>query len=234
MKITANTQENAFGNSVSYKSYETASKNCVLCFHGYGELGPVEGTTLDLVERHGYPKHAKAGFEFPFNLIAIQAQPTSKYSQIRKFFPAYIKLKYGFENIFATGLSLGGFCTFDIALFDSLKIVSAIAPVCGGISKNLASTYPSIHGWAFHGDKDTTVQYSQSKNFVDEYNKTHLPDFAYTLYPGVGHDAWNKAYSVTPGQDELLQWFIQKFNEAPKSTEPVDWKTKLINFINIL
>lgn len=234
MIITSHIGENAFGNQVSYKSYETASNNCLLCFHGFGELGEIDGTTLDLVERHGYPKHAKAGFEFPFNLIAIQAQPVSKYSQIRKFFPAYIKLKYGFQNIFATGLSLGGFCTFDIPLFDSLGIISAIAPVCGGISKNFAVTYPQISGWAFHGDKDTTVKYQASKNFVDEYNKSHTPDFAYTLYPGIAHNAWDKAYSTKPGEDVLLQWFIQKFNEAPKSTEPVDWKAKLINFINIL
>ena len=30
-------------------------------------------------------------------------------------------------------------------------------------------------------------------------------DIRFTIYPGVGHDAWDKAYAT----DELYTWFLQ-------------------------
>lgn len=233
MTITSHIQEIAFGYTVNYKLYSPVipSNNYLLCFHGVGETGPIDGSLLNDVEVHGYPKHAKAGFEFPFNIVAVQAQ--SSYSSIRKFLPAYIKLKYGAEVIIATGLSMGGFCTFDIPLYDHLNLIYAIAPVCGGIAASKALTYPDLPGWAFHGDQDEKVKYYQSKNFVDAYNTTHVNKWNYTLYPGVAHDSWNEAYSVKPGEDQLLQWINKQFSEAPKLNSMIS-KQKLIDIITNL
>ena len=85
------------------------------------------------------------------------------------------------------------------------------------------NTHPKLFraSWAFHGDKDTRVPYIKSKAFVDAYNATHTTQWKYTLYPGVGHNAWDKACSVTPGQDELLQWLKVQFAAYPKD-EDVD------------
>lgn len=229
MIITSHISENAFGDAVTYKLYRPVipSGNYLLFFHGVGEVGPIDGSELFEVERNGYPEHAKKGFEFPFNIVAVQAQ--SSYAQIRKFLPAYIQLKYKADVIIATGLSMGGYCTFDIGKYDYLRIVYAIAPVCGGANKADAAAYPNLPAWAFHGDKDTVVPFSRSKAFVDEYNKTHEIKFKYTLYPGVDHNAWDKAYAT---DGELLQWLIQKFEEAPKRTDSRFLRAK--DFINSL
>lgn len=232
MKITSHIQENAFGYLVNYKMYtsDTPNKNYLIFLHGKGELGPADGSQLNKVEIHGYPKHAKNGFEFPFNIIAVQAE--KGYATIRRFLPAYIKLKYNADVIIVTGLSLGGFGTFDMKFYDYLDLVYAIAPVCGGASTSIAESYPEVKGWAFHGEKDSTVRYTQSKNFVDAYNKTHTNQIKYTLYENVSHNAWDKAYSVTPGQDELLQWFIQMFAEAPKPVVDFEsFKAKIIECV---
>lgn len=227
MNITPHINQNAFGLTINYKLYEPLipSKNYLICYHGKGELGPLDGSQLDKVEVHGYPKHARNGYEFPFNIIAPQAQ--TSYSSIRKLLPAYVKLKYKADTIIVTGLSLGGFATFDTPLFDHFKLVCAIAPVCGGISPTLAATYPEINGWAFHGDRDTIVPYGKSKFFVDKYNQNHSHGFKYTLYPGVGHNAWDKAYAP---EGELLDWINTQFATAPSR----DIKQKLLDFLNSL
>lgn len=226
MIITTHIQESAFNILVNYKMYRPAmpSKNFLLCFHGIGEIGPADGSTINKVEIHGYPKHAKNGFEFPFNLIAVQAQ--SSYTNIRKNFPGYIKLKYGAESVGATGLSMGGFCTFDIPVHDSAKVVDFIAPVCGGISVLQAPGYPEIPGWAFHGDKDTTVNFRKSKDFVDKYNETHQMEMKYTLYPGVAHNAWDKAYAT---DGELLQWIIGQFEAYQHTSDKFQLAKDFIN-----
>lgn len=222
MKITTHLKQNAFGHTVNYKLYEPLipSKNYLICYHGKGELGPIDGSLIDRVEVHGYPKHAKS-FEFPFNIIAPQAQ--TSYYILRKIIPAYVKLKYQAEAIIVTGLSLGGYATFDTPLFDEFNLVHAIAPVCGGISASFAPDYPEIRGWACHGDRDTVVPYTRSKQFVEKYNETHTHQFGYTLYSGVAHNAWDRAYDV---DGELLGWINQQFAQAPKTV-----KQKLLDFI---
>jgi predicted peptidase len=214
MEITKHIQENAFGYLVNYKLYQPVqpSKDYLIFMHGQGELGAADGSQLDDVETHGYPKHAKNGYEFPFNIVAVQAE--KGYATIRRFLPAYIKLKYSADTIIATGLSLGGYGTFQMKMFDYLNLVYAIAPVAGGELTSNAEKYPEVHGWAFHGDKDTTVRYTASQNFVNEYNKTHAIKMKYTLYPGIGHNSWDKAYSVAEGHDHLLSWIKERFNEA--------------------
>jgi predicted peptidase len=232
MKITDHIQDNAMGNSTTYKLFEpiVPSKNYLIFLHGKGEVGPADGSNLSAVSKLGYTKHATSGFEFPFNIIAPQA--VTSFNLIKKFFPGFVKMKYKADTIIVTGLSMGGIGTFDMKFYDDLNLVYAIAPVCGGHPSSNASKFPEMPGWAFHGENDTIVRYTQSKNFVDAYNNTHTSEFKYTLYPGVGHNAWDKAYSVTPGQDELLQWIIQKFNEAPKPVVDLDtFKAKVIECV---
>lgn len=231
MKITDFIHENAFGHLVNFKlsEPEIPSKNYLIFLHGQGECGPNDGSALGRVCKHGYPKHAVAGFEFPFNIVAPQV--ASSYSILRIFFPAFVKMKFNAEVIIVTGLSMGGFATFDMRQWDDHNLIHAIAPVCGGASAAIAGDYPETIGWAFHGEADTTVRYNRSKAFVDAYNEIHDTKMAYTLYPGVGHNAWDKAYSVAPDQDELLRWIITEFNAAPR---PTDIRKKLIDFINSL
>lgn len=227
--------ENAFGNLVNFKLYQPVipSNDYLICLHGIGECGPADGSELNLVARHGYPKHAQAGFEFPFNIVAPQV--VSSYSALRKFFAAFVKLRFKADTIIVTGLSMGGFATFDMKYFDNINIIHAIAPVCGGASPVIAAEYPETIGWVFHGEADTTVRYARSKTFVDAYNETHETKMQYTLYPGVAHNAWDKAYRILPTNEEvnaneLLLWITSLFAIA----KPLDFKQKFIKFINTL
>lgn len=211
----------AFGMKVNFIHFspKEPSDLYVIFLHGIGERGPVDGSKLSLVLKNGWPKHAQAGFEFPFHLIVPQCE--SSYNQIKYHMPSFVKLRYNAKVIFVTGLSMGGFGTADTKINDNLKQVDGFAVVCGGISSSLAPTFPEVTAWFLHGDIDTTVPYIKSKAFVDKYNQTHSTKILYTLYPNTGHNAWDKAYSVTPGSDQLLQWFKVKMGEASDKKEVI-------------
>lgn len=217
MRVTDHIKENALGIDVTYRLYESEVKSdyYLIFLHGKGEIGPLDGSSLNKVEIHGYPKHAKNGYEFPFNIIAPQVTSSHKY--IVKALPAYIMLKYKAKAIIVTGLSLGGFGTYDAKLMDQFELIHAIAPVCGAGNRKITESYPPMNAWHFHGKEDDTVSWNTARAFIEGYNLLHAQKpIKVTLYPDVKHNAWDKAYSVSPGQDELLKWIIQQFNEAPK------------------
>lgn len=239
-------KEIIFGSTINYVLYQPkVPSDCWLIFlHGAGERGPIDGSKLDLVDRHGPPKHAKAGFEYPFNIIAPQC--VTSFAQIKHIMAAFVKLKHKARVIYVTGLSLGGGGTWDMKQNDIFGIVDGIAPICGGGSPvtingvkvpftELIKKWPQVNGWAFHGDNDGTVSYKQSTSAVDAYNSTHTNIFKITIYPGVGHNSWDKAYSITPGQDELYQWLKDQFESYPKESKPFDiekFKIRLDSLVN--
>lgn len=58
--------------------------------------------------------------------------------------------------------------------------------------------------WAFHGLADSVVPPHHTVDMVNALKDTH-PNFRYTLYEGVGHNAWEQAFS-----EELLQWLLKQ------------------------
>lgn len=216
MKISDYVKENMFGYEVTYRLYEpqNGSNNYLICLHGIGEKGPSDGSELNEVEAHGYPKLAKEGLDFPFNIVAVQTDVTGYYTE-RKCLVPYIKLKYKANKIIVTGLSMGGIGTYEMVLSDQLRLIDAIAPVCGKLPVTFAASYPEIDIWAFHGDKDTTVTLQSDKAFIDTYNKTHKKQAKLRVYEGVGHNAWDYAYNPTNKYDtpNLYQWLLERFTD---------------------
>ena len=231
MIITKYLQVPALGTVFNFKHYQpiVPSNVWVVFLHGQGECGPVDGSELDRVDKNGWTKDAKAGFEFPFNIIAPQC--IKDHREHIKLFPSFVKLKYNAELIFVTGLSLGGYGTYDALLHDDLQLIYAIAPVCGAGRLASVTKYRQIPIWHFHGENDTTVSIKTAKAFIDKYNALYEPDIRLTPYPGVGHNSWVQAYSIQSGEDHLLQQFKKWIVEAPKKDLIGSVKSKIINFI---
>ena len=59
--------------------------------------------------------------------------------------------------------------------------------------------------WAFHGEKDRTVKLSDHQQTVDSLKKAGV-DITFTVYPGVGHGCWGKAYA----DSRLYEWMLKK------------------------
>jgi len=106
------------------------------------------------------------------------------------------------KRLYITGLSMGGFGTWDlIARFPDL--FAAAIPICGGADEATAEKIKHIPIWAFHGAKDVIVKPARSRNMVAALEKVGGKP-KYTEYPHVGHDSWNPAYR----DPESLKWLF--------------------------
>ena len=106
------------------------------------------------------------------------------------------------ERIYLCGLSMGGFGTWYTAMAYP-KLFAAIAPCCGGGMAWNAGTL-TMPIWAFHGLGDSVVSPSQTIEMIEKLKETN-PKLRYDLYEGVGHDAWNLAFS-----EETLDWMLSQ------------------------
>jgi poly(3-hydroxybutyrate) depolymerase len=108
------------------------------------------------------------------------------------------------KRLYVTGLSMGGYGTWDV-IARHPKLFAAAAPVCGGGDEATATIIKDIPIWCFHGGADNVVKPERSRNMIAAI-KAAGGNPKYTEYPGVGHDSWNKAYS----EPELVKWMFEQ------------------------
>ena len=108
------------------------------------------------------------------------------------------------DRIYVTGISMGGFASWEALIRYPQKFAAAI-PVCGGGDVNYADRIKDIPIWAFHGANDSTVPVECSRSMIEMIEKAgNRP--RYTEYPGVGHNSWDLAYA----EPELLSWLFSQ------------------------
>lgn len=109
------------------------------------------------------------------------------------------------NRFYITGLSMGGFGTFDLILRRP-QLFAAAVPICGGGIPARAKEIAHLPIWIFHGTLDEVVRVENSRTMYQALlNAGATP--RYTEYPDVKHDSWVNAYQ----EPELLEWmFSQK------------------------
>jgi predicted peptidase len=175
----------------------------ILFLHGAGE----SGDNLEIVKKHGPPKLAAGGKEFPFIIVSPQA-PSSREGWNVEVLTALldeVMRQYAVDpdRVYLTGLSMGGFGTWNLAAAVPERF-AAIAPICGGGQRRMARRLRTLPTWVFHGAKDPTVPLQESQEMVDAL-KAAGGDVKFTIYPDAGHDSW----TVTYDNPELYSWFLQ-------------------------
>jgi len=108
------------------------------------------------------------------------------------------------SRVYVTGLSMGGFGTWDI-LQRQPDIFAAAMPICGGADTNLAATVKDIPIWVFHGGNDKVVKTKRDRDMVAALKKAGGSP-KYTEYKGGGHNAWRRTYS----DQEVLKWLLDQ------------------------
>jgi predicted peptidase len=106
------------------------------------------------------------------------------------------------QRIYITGLSMGGYGTWD-ALAKRPELFAAAAPICGGGDTSQVSKFKDIPIWAFHGADDRTVPVERSREMIEAL-KAAGGNPRYTEYAGVGHNSWAQTYS----NPELYAWLF--------------------------
>ena len=111
---------------------------------------------------------------------------------------------------YVTGLSMGGFGTFDLVLRRPTDFAAAV-PICGGGEESRAAEMKGTAFWVFHGGADPVVPPVLSQRMVEALKKAGA-EVRYTEYPGVGHNSWTQAYN----EPELIEWlFSHSRAQAP-------------------
>jgi predicted peptidase len=196
----------------------------ILYLHGGDERGtdPREPTQVGLgpfvVAAHG---------AFPFVVLFPQcprrvfwAAPAQLARLIRILDAALERLHGDPDRVYLTGNSMGGYGTWLLAAEHPDRF-AAIVPICGGVKPppmvpipkdshfgRLADPYTAVARaigavptWAFNGADDWLVPPMQSKKIVAALRDMGNPA-RHTIYPGVGHPAWNNAYA----DPALFEW----------------------------
>jgi predicted peptidase len=173
----------------------------ILFLHGSGE----SGDDLEKVKVHGPPKLIAAGKEFPFIIVSPQSPGGGWNTEMLNALLDEIIKKYTVDEdrVYLTGLSMGGFGTWSLAL-ESPGRFAAIAPICGGGTPFRVRRLKDIAIWVFHGAKDPTVPIKASEDMVEALKKVGA-DVKFTVYPDAGHDSWTATYD----NPELYTWFLQ-------------------------
>jgi predicted peptidase len=184
----------------------------ILFLHGAGE----RGTNVWLVAKHGPFKNAEAAQNF---IIVSPQCPDGKIWSEDLLLALLDKIEASYpvdlHRVYLTGLSMGGYGTWDLGLNHPDRF-AAIAPISGGgetISVILAQHYDqatlaqmqSLGIWAFHGGKDTTVPTDESAHMVNALKQAGCTDIKLTIYPEAGHDSWTQTYAAP----DLFAWFLQ-------------------------
>jgi predicted peptidase len=184
----------------------------VFFLHGAGE----RGTDLSLVGRWGLVQQIVEGKEYPFILVAPQCPDDWTWDHsfdeldhlLEQIIEEYPVEK---EQIYLTGLSMGGFGTWHWAVHQP-RAFAALVPICGatmplmGFPQKVA-ILKDVPIWVFHGDDDQLIPVKESEKLVEVLQSVSAP-VRFTRYPGVGHNSWTKAYS----EPELIPWMLAQRN----------------------
>ena len=112
------------------------------------------------------------------------------------------------QRIYVTGLSMGGYGTWDLVTRFPERFAAG-APVCGGGDETVAPRAAKVPLWAFHSDDDGAVKVIRTRNMIAAV-KAAGGQPKYFEYFGLGHGSWNKAYS----EPEFLPWlFAQRLGQ---------------------
>ncbi len=195
----------------------------ILYLHGSGECG----VDLNLLLNQPLPKYLAVQADFPFIVVSPQVpclvwqkDSYSDYSSLAWTWADHwnalrvlldeLQITYAVDlkRVYLTGISMGGFGVWQIAL-ECPDCFAAIVPIAGGylyqsdqVPANICDLQ-SLPVWTFHGGQDVNVSYSQTQVLVDALQECG-GDVRFTLYPDLGHNAWDRAYA----DPELIQWLL--------------------------
>jgi predicted peptidase len=109
------------------------------------------------------------------------------------------------HQIHITGMSMGGYGTWDAAARNPTKWKSAVI-VCGGYDETAVGSIINLPTWAFHAVDDSAVPVARTREVITALRALGGKP-RYTEYPAsakYGHFSWRPAYA----DPDLLPWMF--------------------------
>lgn len=176
----------------------------MLFLHGAGE----RGSDISKVKLHGPPKLVEEGTEFEFILVSPQCRADQRWN-IDRLDKLVTQLTRGYrideDRMYLTGLSMGGFGTWNYAAKHPDKW-AAIVPICGGGDPEFAERIAHIPAKIFHGAEDEVVPPIRSEEMYRALLEAGAQDITLKNYEGVGHNSWERTYA----DENIYSWFLKQ------------------------
>lgn len=173
----------------------------LLFLHGSGE----RGDDIQMVADQGPQAQRARGKHLPFIIVSPQC-PYGEWWNARALMVLLdeIEAKYRVDKtrVYVTGLSMGGFGTWELAT-DYPDRFAAVAPIAGGGDPKRVAAMKGVPTWAFHGALDDVVPIAGDQATVDAL-KAAGGDVRFTVYPTRHHDSWLPAYD----DPQLYKWLL--------------------------
>lgn len=175
----------------------------LIFLHGSGE----RGDDVARVKVHGPPKVADRDPDFPFVTVSplLGAEQDWDIAKLEALLAHSIaRLRIDPARVYLTGLSRGGHATWRWAIADP-KRFAAVAPVAGRGDPGAACRLMDLPVWALHGDRDDVVLPEGSFTMARAIRACGGRKVRLTIYPDLGHNAWDPAYD----DPALYAWLLQ-------------------------
>lgn len=138
--------------------------------------------------------------------IALDKSPSPQLASVQSLVAKLMQtLPIDPDRVYVTGLSMGGYGTWEIATRNP-NLFAAAAPVCGGGDPNHAGKLANLPLWAFHGAIDSVVPTARSREMIEAIEAVGGRPI-YTEYEETNHDSWTATYNSQHVWDWL---FAQK------------------------
>jgi len=178
----------------------------VLFLHGAGE----RADNLNQVKKHGPPKMIEKGHDLPAIVVSPQCPAGTWWTAHTGILSALLdkierEHNVDKDRIYVTGLSMGGYGTFALAAKEPERFAAAV-PICGGGTPKQAKALTKLPMWVFHGDADKVIPVDESKRMVKAINQHDGENAKLTIYEGVGHNSWDRAY----GDKAMWKWLFEQ------------------------
>lgn len=164
----------------------------MIFLHGSGE----RGSDIAKVKVHGPPKIADRDPAFPFILVSPQLPAEQDWDLARLdalLDHTLATLPVDPARIYLTGLSRGGHASWRWAAAEPGRF-AAVAPVAGRGDPATACALTDVPIWALHGDRDDVVSPEGSFAMARAIRACGGRKSRLTIYPDLGHNAWDPAY----------------------------------------
>ena len=227
--------------------YASAEKKfpLLIFLHGGGETGDGSAQSLNKVKSWGPPSFLD-NYDLCFRVndkeecfIVLSPQLNPEFfdwgTTIRQLldhvFNGPDKYKVDPDRVYLTGLSRGGFATYEYAASyaNQYNQLAAIAPMSAWSENAMAGCIIAerkISVWAFHGKLDTVVPFASGERAFNRIKNCDDPaptaELIFTAYSDRYHDSWIPAYDPSEGDSlNLYQWLLTKTRQRPDPASPV-------------
>ncbi len=185
-----------------YSNNESENVPVIIHIHGAGSRGNDIQLAIDSNPIIKYAENLNGGF--PFKVYAPHCYADTWFDIFEQLleFIEYVKSQESGSAIFLTGISMGGYCSWQLLESKPNLFKKAIICCGGGMYWNAGRIKTPVR--AFHGKLDGTVFVEESVKMCEavkrEGGKAEL-----TIFDDLSHNCWDRTFLIKDNYDWLLK-----------------------------